>query len=110
MAVQALTEPGHENQAYELTGPEALDYHQVAEAFSEVLDRKITYHSPSLLRFIRMQMNRGIKLKFALIMANLYASTRFGMADKVTNEFKRLTGKEPINLRQYIKDYGECWR
>ncbi len=46
VAAVVLTEPGHENRAYDLTGPEALDYHDVATVFSDVLDRSITYPNP----------------------------------------------------------------
>lgn len=42
-AAIVLTESGHVNQAYDLTGPEALDYGEVATIFSDVLGRSITY-------------------------------------------------------------------
>lgn len=109
LAVLALTEPGHENKAYEITGPEALDYDQVAEILTQELGRTITYRRPSLLRFIRTQLAKGIALHFVLIMAGLYTSTRFGMANIVNGEFKRLTGREPLTLRQYVRDYRAAW-
>ncbi|NIV39485.1 MAG: SDR family NAD(P)-dependent oxidoreductase, partial [Anaerolineae bacterium] len=37
VAAKVLSEPGHENRAYQLTGGEALDYYQVAELFSQEL-------------------------------------------------------------------------
>src|SRR5690606_7807502 len=43
VAVKALTEPGHEGQAYDVTGPEALTFARQAEILSKVLDREITY-------------------------------------------------------------------
>ena len=43
VAALALTEKGHANKAYDLTGSEALDYYHVADMFTEVLGRKITY-------------------------------------------------------------------
>jgi uncharacterized protein YbjT (DUF2867 family) len=110
VAALALTQPGHENRIYELTGPQSLDYDQLATQFSNVLGRKITYRSPSIPDFIRSQIKKGIKREFAVVMAALYTSTRFGMADVVNNEFKRLTGREPISLKQYIEDYQEAWR
>lgn len=51
VAALALTQPGHENKAYDLTGGEALDYFQVADMFSAVLGRKITYKNPSPVAF-----------------------------------------------------------
>jgi hypothetical protein len=44
-----------------------------------------------------------------LVMAGLYTSTRFGMADKVTSTVHDLLDRPPISLRQYIQDYAEAW-
>jgi uncharacterized protein YbjT (DUF2867 family) len=43
VAANALTEPGHEGKAYELTGPEALTHSEVAETLSRVLGRTVRY-------------------------------------------------------------------
>jgi hypothetical protein len=32
------------------------------------------------------------------------------MADTVTGEVKRLLGREPIKLKQYIEDYKLSWK
>ncbi len=109
VAALALTEAGHENKAYDLTGSQALDYYQVAALFSEVLGRKITYTNPSPFTFFVHLLQRGTKLIFAVIQTWLYNNTRKGMADTVTGEVKRLLGRDPILLKQYIEDYKDCW-
>lgn len=109
VAAQVLTEAGHTNCAYALTGGKALDYHEVAETFTDVLDKRIVYTRPSLLKFIRRSLNRGTPFTFALVMAGLYTSTRLGMADKVTSTVHDLLDRPPISLRQYIQDYAEAW-
>lgn len=43
VAVKALTEPGHEGKAYDITGPEALTGHQIAETLERVLGRPVDY-------------------------------------------------------------------
>jgi len=106
----ALTEAGHANKAYDLTGPEALDYYQVAEAFSQVLGRKITYRRPSTLGYFARQLRQGSNPMFALVTTWLYTNTRKGMAASVTGEVERLLGRKPLALRQYIEDYQECWK
>jgi uncharacterized protein YbjT (DUF2867 family) len=108
VAAAALTQPGHENRAYDLTGPEGLDYYQVADLFSQVIGRKITYKNPSAPAFLYRQMRKS-PLLFALVTTWLYANTKSGMADQVTGEVKRITGREPIHLRQYIHDYRHFW-
>ncbi len=105
-----LTEPGHENKAYDLTGPEALDYWQAAQILSETLGRKITYRNPNPLHFLYKTVQRGTALMFALVMTGLYTATRFGQADVVTKEVERLTGRKPIPFRQYTEDYKASWQ
>lgn len=107
-AAVTLTQPGHENKAYDLAGPEGLNYYQVADLFTAVLGRKITYKNPSALAFFLRQI-RHSPLMFALVTTWLYHNTRRGMADLVTGEVKRLTGREPIRFRQYIEDHRERW-
>lgn len=108
VAAVCLTRPGHENKAYDLTGPEGLDYDQVADLFTRVLGRKITYKNPSALAFFLRQV-RKTPFMFALVTTWLYTNTKTGMADRVTGEVRRLTGCEPRTLRQYIEDYRDSW-
>jgi uncharacterized protein YbjT (DUF2867 family) len=109
VAALALTQPGHENQAYDLTGPEALDYYQVADLFSQVLGRPITYRNPSLVNFVSRSLRHGTPLPFALVMAWLYHQTRNGLSEQVTGEVERLLGRPPTSLRRYIEDYQDAW-
>jgi uncharacterized protein YbjT (DUF2867 family) len=109
VAAKVMSEPGHENQAYELTGSESLDYYQVAELLTEVLGREITYRNPSVLRFMGYQRRKGTPLAFVLVMAGLYTATRFGSGKRVTQDVEQLLGRQPIAMRQYIEDYADCW-
>jgi uncharacterized protein YbjT (DUF2867 family) len=109
VAALVLTEEGHTNHAYALTGGRALSYHEVAEIFTEVLGKEVTYTRPSLLRFLYRSLKRGTPVKFALVMAGLYTSTRFGMADEVTSTVEDLLGRPPTSFKQYVRDYAEVW-
>ena len=109
VAALALTQPGHENRAYDLTGCEALDYEQVAGLFTQGLGRTITYKNPSGMQFFLRQLQQGARLPFALVTTWLYAKTRSGMADLVTGEVERLTRHTPIRMQQYIEDYRANW-
>jgi len=41
----------YKNTSHTITGPESLDYYQIAEILSEVLGRKIKYTKPSYLKY-----------------------------------------------------------
>jgi uncharacterized protein YbjT (DUF2867 family) len=109
VAAVALVEEGHANKNYDLTGSERLDYWEVANILSDVLERRITYRSPNPLHFLIETMRRGTPLMFALVMLGLYTATRFGIAEPITDEVERITGNHPISFRQYAMDYKDAW-
>lgn len=110
VAAHVLTTDGHEHQAYELTGAEALTYDEVAGIFTDVLGRKITYSSPSLPRFAWRMKKRGYPWGHVAVTSGLYFATRRGSAEKVTDGVQRLLGREPAAMRQYVEDYAAAWQ
>lgn len=109
VAVKMLTEPGHEQQAYPLTGREALDYYQVAEIMTQALGRPIVYSNPSLPRFFWRFWRRGYPLGYIGVMSAIYMTTRFGLAQTITPHAQQLLGRAPISLQQFIQDYAPVW-
>lgn len=110
VAVQTLTEEGHANQAYTLTGGEALDYYQVADILSAALQRPIQYTNPSVPVFLRRQLASKQPPGFALVVTVLYTLTRFGHAQQCTPELARLLGRTPRTFRQFAEDYAGVWQ
>ena len=109
VAASALTEPGHEDRVYPLTGGQALDYYRVAEVFTEVLGRRITYANPSIPGFVGRMRRRGLPLSFVLVMVGIYATARLGLAARVTQDLPGLLGRAPTPLRQFVADHRACW-
>jgi uncharacterized protein YbjT (DUF2867 family) len=109
VAVKALTESGHENKAYSLTGSEALDYFTAADMLTETLGRTITYRNPSVVAFARHMRAKGNPWAYVAVTSALYTTARLGMAAKITSETQQLLGRPPIQLRQYVEDYKQAW-
>lgn len=110
VAAIALTESGHSNQAYDLTGPEALDYQEVATIFSDVLGRSITYPQPSLLAFATRMHRRGVPLGFVALTCGIYTTVRLGLAARVTEDSRRLLSRCPRGVRAFIEDHADDFR
>jgi uncharacterized protein YbjT (DUF2867 family) len=110
IAAKALSEPGHDGKIYTLTGSEALDCGEVAEIMTEVLGRPIRYSNPSLLSFARHMKRQGHPLSYIGVVSAIYTTTRFGAAERITQDAPELLGRPPIALRQYIEDYADVWR
>lgn len=104
-----LTEEEHTDRNYDLTGAEALDYWQAAKILSETLGREIKYRNPGAIRFLIETIRRGASVSYAFVVMGLYTSTRYGMAQAVTNEVERITGNKPISFRQFTEDYKNAW-
>ena len=103
VAAAVLTEPGHENVAYDVTGPEALDFHAVASIFSDVLERQITYPDPSLFAFVKRMRHRGLSPGYILLVSSIYTAVRLGFAGRVTNDTEKILGREPRRIREYVE-------
>lgn len=109
VAAHVLSEEGHAGRNYDLTGAEGLDYWQAAQILSETLGREIRYRNPGPVRFFIETVRRGASIPYAFVVMGLYSSTRYGMAEKVTGEVERLTGKRPISFKQFTEEYRDVW-
>jgi len=107
--VTVLMNPGHENQAYEITGPEVLDFYQIAKIFSAELGREIKYTRPSTIRFVRQKLLDKKQLLYVLTLSLLYTAVRSGKMNYTNDVFRNITGHDPRHLADFIHEYRECW-
>ena len=111
VGVETVVDPIHRNRAYDITGPDALTYHDAAAIFSDVLGRDIEYADPGLVEFVVTATSRGVSLPFALVQAIVYTTARFGLAGRVTDDVERLLGRPPRSLAEFVGDHtGEFRR
>ena len=106
---RTLVEKGHENKAYTITGSTAITYFLVADRMTRILGRKITYSNPSLFKFRKDMIHRGIKKEFATVMMILYLTTKLGMANHVNNTAEILLKRKLRTIEDFIKDYAKVW-
>jgi uncharacterized protein YbjT (DUF2867 family) len=110
IAAMALATDNHLNQAYELTGTEALTYTEMAATLSTVLERPIRYKAPSVVAFIwRRWVREKTPLPFVLVMVALYTVARLGKAAGLTTVFHQLTGHAPRTFRQFAEANRAAW-
>ncbi len=101
----ALTEEGHENKSYDVTGPELLTFHQVAERFSEVLGRPVTYVNIPLEDYMKILEPYLTSQWHADAVAELFAEIAAGGLERTTDDVRRVLGREPISLTRFIEDH-----
>ena len=109
-AVKCMLEKSHKNKAYELTGEKSLTYYEAAGIMSEILGRKIKYISASPFSFFFKKISEKKPAGYAFVMTSLYTICRLGLAGNVTDEFRKLTGKNPVTFRKFVIDNKEKWQ
>lgn len=102
VASVALTQAGHEGACYDVTGPQALSYDDVADKLGTALRRKVTYVSASDQAIRAALLGFGLDGWFADALVGLYQdyqrSGTDGYAAQVTDTVTRLTGRPPRTL------------
>lgn len=95
----------YKNTAHIITGPESLDYYQVAQILSLVTGRKIHYAKPGFLRYRRNYIkHRKLDKNYVNVTVALYFMTRMGTSKHVTDGFYNLTGKSPRSFKEFAEE------
>jgi uncharacterized protein YbjT (DUF2867 family) len=110
VAAAALTESGHGHRAYDLTGPASLTFDAMAGAFSDVLDRPITYADPDPLSFAAHMIGRGQAPGFVAFMVAEYTAIRLGVGGRTSGDVERVLGREPRSIRAFVSDLEDAFR
>lgn len=103
----ALLDDQYINQKLNITGPMALSYSDIAQIMTKTLGTTYTYSHPSLLKFRKVMLQRGLKKDFVNVMVMLYLITQLGNAKEVTDTAAKVLGHKPRNIQNFIEDYKE---
>jgi len=97
-----LTEPGHENRVYDVTTPESVTLGELAAIASEVTGAAYRYEPQTRDEWEakwRARGKDGWELESGLSSFDAHVA---GELDVVTDDFRLLTGKEPLSIRDVI--------
>jgi uncharacterized protein YbjT (DUF2867 family) len=106
VTAKTLTESGHEERGYELTGREALTYFEIADVLTDVLDPEIRYEHPAAVRFWWDMRRHGHATAYVTVMTALYTVARLGLAGRLTDTTEELLGRAPISFRRFAMDHA----
>lgn len=105
VAVEALTNTGHENKIYNLTGPAALTHQQMAEELSKGLGRNIQFVNVSSAEMQQALIAAGFPLWQAEGLIEDYAHYTRGEASAISSCVQEVTGKSPRDFKNFVTDY-----
>lgn len=105
VAAVALTEPGHVGQAYELTGPAAPTYDEIAALFSRLLDRPIRYENITAEDAHRLMRAAGSAEWHATVLGEIYAFFHNGEGARVSDAIQRVTCRPARSMEDFVRDH-----
>jgi len=96
----------HLGEVYHLTGPECEDVRYYASVFTEVLGRPITYTDVPVAAWREAVKGAGLPdhvIDHLSTMGDLHRAGRYA---RMTDDFVKLTGKEPITAKTFIERHA----
>ncbi|GAL10289.1 hypothetical protein JCM19233_1266 [Vibrio astriarenae] len=104
--VTALTQSGHENQTYLISGPEALTFAEQAAILSETSGKKIEYVAVSREAAETGMKEAGLDDWSAEKLAEIMAWFGEGHYTDVTDTVEKVTGKKPRTFRAFAEEFA----
>jgi len=100
LAAVLLTEPGHEGQIYDVSGPHAIDLHETARILTKATRRAITYHAETLAEATESRAGHPDWLVDSWIGSYLMLDT--GEGSVTSHTIEHLTGQRPMTLSEFL--------
>jgi uncharacterized protein YbjT (DUF2867 family) len=103
VAVAALTEPGHENRLYELTGPRLLSFAQAVDAIAGARGRPVGFVQVTPEQYSEALAQHGVPDDVAGLVLYLFTSVLDGRNAHVTDGVQRALGRQPRDFADYVQ-------
>tara|TARA_B100000749_G_scaffold280259_1_gene275686 strand:- start:46809 stop:47645 length:837 start_codon:yes stop_codon:yes gene_type:complete len=109
VAATLLTTDEFDNQAFNLSGLDAVDHSEVAQAISNVVSREVTYEEiePEVLK--AGLLGAGLPEDYVDFMLLIFGFLREGYNAGLTDEVEKILGRKPRGLNQYTEDFKKAW-
>ena len=108
-AVRVLTEKGHEDKTYNLTGPDSLSYFDIAQILSQTTGKEITYVPVAAEDARQAMLASGIPEWDAEVLTEIQAYFALGQHATVTDDLSNLIGRPAIKFEQFAKDFARSF-
>lgn len=109
-AAAALTQPGHDNKIYDLTGPETLTHAQMAAGLSRATGRTITFVDVPPAAMHEALQKAGFPEWQAEGLLEDYAHYHRGEAGELATGVRDATGQAPRDFTAFACDYAAAFQ
>ncbi|MEV4097600.1 NmrA family NAD(P)-binding protein [Streptosporangium saharense] len=104
VAVAALTGDGHAGQVYDLTGPEAISFGDVAAVISRVSGHQVRYVPVDRETYAAALSGLGYPQEAVEAVADLMEDLARGAGDWVGDGVRRALGREPRSFAEFAEE------
>jgi NAD(P)H dehydrogenase (quinone) len=102
VAVAVLTGQGHDGSTYDVTGPAALTFTEMAAELSRVTGRTIRYEAETLEEARSSRAGFGAEAWEVEGWVTSFAAVANGEMDVVSDTVERIAGHPPVSLTDYL--------
>ncbi|MEM6784017.1 MAG: NAD(P)H-binding protein [Bacteroidota bacterium] len=104
VAVAALTEPGHDGEVYEVTGPRLLTFYDVAADLSRATGQPVQFIPVPHDAFVEGIRASGAPKEVVWMLDYLFATVLDGRNASLTDGVQRALGRPPKDFAAYAQD------
>jgi uncharacterized protein YbjT (DUF2867 family) len=105
VAISVLLGGDHDGVTYDVSGPERLTLHRVAELFSRATSRNITYHAETIEEAYEARARYGAPGWEVEGWVTSLAGVAGGEMDVLSGTVGELTGHPPMGLAEFLRRY-----
>ncbi|MGO2369063.1 MAG: NmrA family NAD(P)-binding protein [Serratia sp. (in: enterobacteria)] len=103
-AVAALTQPGHSNTLYELSGPRLMTFAQAVGEIALASGREIHYQQVPVADYVDYLREAQLPAEMIALLEYLFSTVLDGRNASVTDGIQRSLGRAPRDFSAYIAD------
>ncbi|ONI85908.1 NAD(P)-dependent oxidoreductase [Actinosynnema sp. ALI-1.44] len=110
VAAVALTEDGHHEQVYTLSGPQALTFGAVVDTIAKASGRSIRYEELTPEQYRDELLAQGAPEEAAAEINAMFTEMRGGLYAEPRDGVQRVLGRDPIDFDSYVSATVTAWR
>ncbi len=106
VAVQTLMADGHAGQTYEITGPEALTFTELAAQISAATGAQVAYVSVSFEQYQQTLADMKLPAWLVAALVDLQQRLAAGAGSTVTHVVREVAGREPTMFAEFAREHA----
>jgi uncharacterized protein YbjT (DUF2867 family) len=109
VAANTLTSPKHKGKAYELNGPEALTYAEVAAKITRASGRKVQYVDIPVAQQRQSMLDQRMPEWLVTALLDLQAYYTGGKGGEVDDVVSSIFGRAPRSMDQFLAEFADSF-